>query len=129
MQIIEIEPRTLQNGPFSCACSYKDLVFVSGQIAFDPEKGGFVEGDIDLQTRQTLKNLQFVLEASQASLKSVLKLTCFLRNMSDDYAAFNHVFMEFFPGPDFPVRSTVEAGLVRNCLVEIDAIAHRVDHL
>lgn len=123
MQMISPETRTMPSGPFSMAVRHGDLVYVSGQVAYDGEKAEPVQGDIEVQARQTLYNLKTVLEAAESSLDRIIKLTCILPNFSEDYLGFNKVFQEFFPGPYYPARTTVQAGLLGGFVVEIEAIA------
>ena len=123
MQVITPKTRTMPPGPFSMAVRHGDLVYVSGQVAFDGEKGDPVSGGIEVQARQTLDNLKTVLEATGSSLDKIIKLTCILPNLSQDYIGFNEVFQEFFPGPYYPARTTLQAGLLGGFVVEIEAIA------
>ena len=94
-----------------------------GTLSFyDPATGAFAGDGIAEQTRQSLKNVQAVLEAGGSSLGNVLKTTVFLKNM-DDFAAMNEVYATFFEGEP-PARSAVEvARLPKGALVEIEAIA------
>jgi len=109
-------------GPYSQAIVASGFVFCSGQIALDPTSGKVIEGDVAAQARQVLANLSAVLEAAGASLAKVVKCTVYLRDM-DDFAAVNQVYAETF-GATRPARATVAvAGLPRDVLVEIDAIA------
>jgi len=108
-------------GPYSQAIQVGDFVFTAGQLAFDPATGKFVEGGIEEQTRQVLRNIAAVLEAAGSSLDKVVKTTVFLKDMGD-FKAMNEVYSEFFPSEP-PARSTVEVGLALGALVEIDAIA------
>ena len=123
MQVITPKTRTMPPGPFSMAVRHGDLVYVSGQVAYDGEKGEPVQGGIEVQARQTLNNLKDVLEAADSSLDRIVKLTCILPNFPTDYIGFNEVFSEFFPGPYYPARTTVQAGLLGGFVVEIEAIA------
>lgn len=96
------------------------LVFTAGQGAHDPVTGELPEG-IEAQTRRTLENVDAILRAGGASLASALKLTVYLADRAD-YAAMNAVYDECMP--EVPgVRTTVQAGLGRGMLIEIDAIA------
>lgn len=123
MELISTNPRTMPPGPFSQAFRHGDIVYVAGQVSYDGALGKPVLGDIKVQTRQTLKNLKAVLGAAGSSLDKVLKLTCILPNFPQDYAGFNEAFKEFFPGPHFPARTSIQAGLLGGFIVEIEAIA------
>jgi 2-iminobutanoate/2-iminopropanoate deaminase len=107
-------------GPYAQAVKSGNLLFVSGQIPIDPATGK-ITGDIKEQTRQSLVNLQTILQASGTSLSSVLKTTVFLKNLAD-FTVMNGIYQEYFP-KDAPARSTIEvAGIPCGALVEIEAI-------
>jgi 2-iminobutanoate/2-iminopropanoate deaminase len=110
-------------GPYSQAVdSGAGLVFLSGQLPLDPATGAFPEGGIQAQTRQSLRNVQAILEAAGLSLANVVKTTVFLADMGD-FAAMNEVYASFFTEP-FPARSAVAAkALPKGALVEIECIA------
>ena len=100
-------------------------MFTAGQVGIDPATGAIVEGGVQAQTRQVLKNLQAVLAAAGTDLSKALKSTIYLTTM-DDFAAVNEAYGEAFPEAP-PARSTVAvAGLPLGALVEIDVVA-RVD--
>ena len=108
-------------GPYSQAIQFSGLLYVSGQIGTDASTGEFVEGGIEAQTEQVLKNLKAIIEEAGMSLKDVLKCSCFLKNM-DDFATFNSIYEKYF-GANPPARETVEvARLPKDALVEISAI-------
>ncbi len=110
-------------GPYSQGILVDDrFVFTAGQIPIDPNTSQLVEGDIKAQTRQVLKNVEQILLAAGATMKSVVKTTVFLKDMSE-FAAMNEVYAEFFSSAA-PARSTVEvARLPRDVRVEIEAVA------
>jgi len=108
-------------GPYSQAIKAAGLVFAAGQIGRDPVTNK-VEGDIKVQTERALKNLSAVLGAAGTSLGKAVKVTVFLKNMSD-FRAMNEVYAKFFPEVP-PARSTVQAVLPGDTtLIEIDVIA------
>ena len=108
-------------GPYSQAVVSGGLCFTSGQIALSPETGEIVGADITTQTRQVLENLCAVLAAAETSAEKVLKTTCYLADIAD-FAAFNAVYAEYFPGK--PARSCVAVkDLPRGALVEVEAVA------
>ncbi len=124
--IVRTEKAPAAIGPYSQAVVVpmgdKKMIFCSGQIALDPASGDVIEGDVEAQTRQVLSNLEAVLTAAGAGFANVVKTTIFLKTM-DDFTKVNGVYGSKFPS-DPPARATVAAaGLPRNVLVEIDAIA------
>ena len=109
--------------PFSHGFRGGNLVFTSGQVGMDPETGKVAES-IKEQTRQTLENVEAVLEAAGCSRKDVIKATVFLADIRD-YDGMNKVYGSFFSKP-YPARSCVEAKLANPKLkVEIEAIAYK----
>ena len=121
-EIIQTERAPNAIGPYSQAVRANGLVFVSGQIAIDPQTGQFVAGGIVEQTEQVLKNLGAVLEAAGSGLNRIVKTTVFLADMQE-FAAMNEVYGRFFKELP-PARATVEAArLPRDARVEIEAIA------
>ena len=121
-RIITAEKAPKAIGPYSHATNAGQLVYTSGQIGLDPQTAEIVSGGIEAETRQVLTNLKNVLEASNSSLRDVLKTTVYLRDMAD-FAKMNAIYAEFFP-ENPPARTTVAvAGLPKGCAVEIDAVA------
>jgi len=110
-------------GPYSQAIRAGDFIFVAGQGGVDPATGKFVEGGIEEQTKQTLKNIEAILKAAGSSLDDVVKVSVFLKDVRD-FHAMNKVFAEFFKEPP-PARTTVGVEfVVPEMLIEIDVIAY-----
>lgn len=109
-------------GPYSQAVKANGFVFLSGQIALDPQTQQIIEGDVAAQTERVLENLKGIAEAAGSSLQHVVKTTVFLADLKD-FAAMNEVYSRYFVHHP-PARSTVEvARLPRDVRVEIEAIA------
>ena len=120
-KIISTDRAPAAIGPYSQAIRYGNLLFVSGQIALDPETGELVEGDIEVQTKQVLENLQAIIQEAGMSLQNVLKCSCFLKDMGD-FVKFNGVYNSYF-SESLPARETVEVGrLPKDVRVEVSAI-------
>ena len=108
-------------GPYSQAVKHDNLVFVSGQIALDPATGAMSGTDIAAQATQALENLKAVLEAAGSSLDKALKVTVYLKDMSD-FQKMNEIYAAYFPNK--PARATIGVlQLPKNALVEMDVIA------
>lgn len=109
-------------GPYCQGVKKGGLVFVSGQIALEPETGIVVKGGIGPQTERVLKNLKAVVEAAGASLDDVVKTTVYMTDLSE-FNEMNKVYGRFFK-PPYPARATVEVkALPRGVAIEIDATA------
>jgi 2-iminobutanoate/2-iminopropanoate deaminase len=109
-------------GPYSQGVKIGKLLFTSGQLAFDPKTGELVGVTIEEQTRRTLENMKAILQASGYGLQDVVKVTVYLKRISD-FPGMNTVYKEFF-GDRGPARSTIQAEIVNpKALIEIDAIA------
>jgi len=108
-------------GPYSQAIQVGNLVYTSGQLPIDPATGNFPEGGIKEQTRQSLKNIQAILQGGGLSMTSVVKTTVFMADIND-FADMNAVYAEFFSEP-YPARSAVAVKtLPKGALVEIEVI-------
>ena len=122
-KVISTEQAPAAVGPYSQAVRAGDLLFVSGQLGIDPGTGKLVDGGVEKQTEQALRNVASIIEAAGADLGSVVKATVFLQNMSD-FAVMNGVYSRFFESEP-PARAAFEvAQLPLGGLVEIEAIVH-----
>lgn len=122
MKYVETSAAPQAIGPYSQAVVAGGMVYCSGQIPFDPRTMEQVDGGVEEQTDQVLKNLAAVLEAAGSSLAQVVKTTVFLKDM-DDFAAMNAVYARHF-GDHRPARAAVQAArLPRDVHVEIECVA------
>ncbi|CAN5130084.1 RidA family protein [soil metagenome] len=99
------------------------LLFVSGQVAFDPDGNWVGEGDMARQTEQVFKNLEAILEANNGSFANVVKISTFLTDMSQ-LTAIRDVRVRYLPDPP-PASTTVQvAALFRpEALIEVEVVA------
>ncbi len=121
MQNINTKNAPQAIGPYSQAIAVGGLVYTSGQIAITPE-GIMLQGSVEEQAHQVLKNLSAVLSEAGSSLQDVIKTTIFLSDMND-FDRVNEVYTIYFKEHK-PARSTVAVkSLPKNALVEIECIA------
>ncbi len=121
-QVISTSKAPAAIGPYSQAIQVGNLLYASGQIPIDPSTGSIVDGGIKEQTRQSLLNVQAILEEAGLSFANVVKTTVFLADISD-FADMNGVYAEFFSEP-YPARSAVAVkSLPKGALVEIEVVA------
>lgn len=109
-------------GPYSQGIELKKLLFLSGQLAIDPETGTLTGEDFASQTRQALKNIDALLASRGMSAANVVKTTIYLTDMSK-FAEVNAEYAAYFSFEP-PARSCVAvAALPMGALVEIEVIA------
>ena len=122
MKVISTKKAPAAIGPYSQAIQVGNLIYTSGQIPIDPETGVFVEGGIKEQTRQSLTNVQAILQEAGLTMSDVVKTTVFMADMGD-FAEMNAVYAEFFTAP-YPARSAIAVKtLPKGALVEIEVVA------
>ncbi len=123
-QIIATDKAPAAIGPYSQAIQTGNLIFTSGMIPIDPATNTLVEGDITVQAKQAIGNLEALLQASGSDLDHVIKTTVFIKDMND-FSKVNEVYASFFT-KDCPARSCVEvARLPKDVLIEIEAVAEQ----
>ncbi len=102
------------------------LVFVSGQVSYDPAGNIIGVGDLAAQTRQVFVNLGHALEAAGSGFDRVVKLNFFVRNLSEAaVATIRHVRKEFLVETALPASTLVGvAALAKEALLlEVEAYA------
>ena len=100
-----------------------EMVYTSGQVAYDPD-GNIVGGsDMRAQAGQTFENIRQVLEAAGATMDDVIKITAFVTDMSQ-YSGYAAARTEAFPNT-IPASTTVSCPTLVNpdLLVEVEAVA------
>jgi reactive intermediate/imine deaminase len=108
-------------GPYSQAVQVGKTVYLSGQIALNPENGELIKGGIEPQARQVFQNLSAVINASGGTLAQVVKLNIYMIDL-DEFAIVNAIMEQFFKAP-YPARATIGVqALPRQAQVEVDAI-------
>lgn len=108
--------------PYSPAIEVNNTLYVSGQIGVDQATGKLIEGGIEVQARQVLKNLKNVVEKGGYTMDNVAKCTVLLSDIAF-YSTVNQIYMEFF-SKDPPARMAFAVkDLPMGALIEIDAIA------
>lgn len=109
-------------GPYSQAVQAGNFLFVSGQVAINPENGELSIGNIEEETHQVMRNLKAVLIEAGLTFDNVVKSTIFLSDMGT-FAQVNEIYGQYFTA-DFPARETVQVSVLpKNVNVEISVIA------
>lgn len=108
--------------PFSEIVVAGDTLYLSGMIGIKPLTLEVVEGGIEAESRQTMKNIKTMLEANGYSLANLAKCTVFMADISE-WGTFNSVYSEFFEPGQFPARAALGGtDLALGAKVEVDCI-------
>jgi 2-iminobutanoate/2-iminopropanoate deaminase len=109
-------------GPYSQAVQSGNMLFISGQICFDPVTGDLMNKDIQEETHQVMHNLKAILLKAGMDFSNVIKTTIFITDMHR-FGEVNEVYGKYFTG-NFPARETVQvSALPKFVNVEISMIA------
>jgi len=109
-------------GPYSQAVMVGNTLYISGQIAIEPNTGILIMDNIQAETQQVMVNLKAVLKEAEMEMSNLVKCSIFISDM-DDFMEINKVYGSFFD-QDPPARETVEVKrLPKDVNVEISAIA------
>lgn len=121
--VISTTKAPVASGPYSQAIEASgSFIYVSGQLPIVASTNEFISEDVADQTRQCMLNIEAILKEKGLSFKDVIKTTIFFKNI-EDFGKINDVYKSFFES-DYPARSAFAVdGIVRNALVEIEAIA------
>ncbi len=109
-------------GSYSQALWLEPFLFLSGQIPMDSQTKELVRGEIALQTKKVMENIDAVLQSAGMNFQHIIKTTIYLVKMKD-FSIVNEVYSMYFT-PPFPARSCVAVSeLPKGVGIEIEAIA------
>lgn len=121
-QIIYTPEAPAPIGPYSQAVLAGNTLYVSGNIALDPETGELINENITEETHAVMKNMEAILRAAGFSFLDVVKCTIFIQDMGQ-FSTINEAYGQYFK-TNPPARETVEVSkLPKNVNVEISCIA------
>jgi len=122
MKLIQPPEMPVPKGHYSPGVLANGLVFVSGQLPFDPATGALVSGGIEAQTERALRNVELILRAAGSGLDRVVEMTIYIPD-GDFWAAVNTVYSRIM-GSHRPARAIVPVSPLHfDALIEIQAIA------
>ena len=108
--------------PFSEAVIVDNIVYLSGKVGRLPS-GELIQGGIEAETLQTLKNIESVLQKVDLTREDIFKCTCMLVDIKD-WPKMSKVYKSFFNREKLPARSAFAgSGLALNAKVEIECLA------
>ena len=108
-------------GPYSQATKLGDFVYLSGQVALDPQTGALAGERIEEQTHQVMKNIGAILSELGLRYDHIMKTTVFLKDLND-FQAFNEVYASYFDD-QYPARSCIAvADIPAGSKVEVECL-------
>jgi 2-iminobutanoate/2-iminopropanoate deaminase len=123
-KIIETQKAPPPIGPYSQAVFAGNVLYVSGQIAMDPQSGDIIRDSLEKETQLVMRNMQNILEKAGLSMENVVKCSIFLKDM-EDFKIVNEVYSLYFK-ENPPARETVAVSQLPKAVnVEISCIAHK----
>lgn len=122
-KIIKTENAPKPIGPYNQAVIAGNYMFISGQIALNPNSGQLITDEIKRETTQVMENLKAILSEASLTFENVVKTTIFLSSM-DDFADVNEIYGSYLNDSTAPARETVQVSkLPVGVNVEISMIA------
>ena len=110
--------------PLAQAVKIGNFLYISGQIALDPDGNLIGAGDMKAQSQKVFDNIEAIVKSAGGSVKNLIKITTYLTDM-DRYPEFNEIRMKIFK--DYRPASTtvgVTALAFKGLLVEVEAVAY-----
>lgn len=110
--------------PYCHAVRAGDFLFVTGQLAEDPETGKVVRGPIEEQSRRVMENLKLVLEHAGSGFDKIVMARIFVTDFRF-FETVNEIYRSYFEPSRLPGRTTIGVtALAGFGDVEIDLIAY-----
>lgn len=121
LRVISTDKAPAAVGLYSQAVAAGGLLFVSGQIPLNPLTGELAT-EFEAACKQSLENVLQLVTAGGSSLKNVVKVNIYIRDMGK-FAILNEIYSSYFKDHK-PARAVVEvSNLPKNAPVEIEAVA------
>jgi 2-iminobutanoate/2-iminopropanoate deaminase len=109
-------------GPYNQSVKVGNILLISGQIALLPESMELVEGGVEAETHQVMKNIGAILKEAGLDYSNIAKASIFCKDLGD-FSKINEIYGSYFEG-DYPARECVEVSrLPKDVAVEISIIA------
>jgi 2-iminobutanoate/2-iminopropanoate deaminase len=122
-EIIKIKGIQKPNSPFNHVIKAGDFLFLTSQLSSDLRTGRIIGGTIEEQTRNALENIKFLLQASGSSMKDIVKMVIYMRDLND-FGKMNATYKEYFDEGEEPARVTIQAiSPIKDIDIEIEVTA------
>ena len=122
-KIIKTDKAPLPVGPYNQAVLVDKTLYISGQVAINPENNEVIKGSVEDATKLIMKNIQSILDEAGFNFKDLVRSKIYLTDMNN-FSKVNAIYGSYFEKNNEPARTTIEvSGLPLGVDVEIDMIA------
>ena len=121
--IVTPEAKPVANYKMGTRMEGGQLLYISGQVAWDTSGDIVGKGDVRAQARQTFQNLRGVLRAAGGDLKDLMKIATYITKI-EDFPAVAEVRSEVFQG-ELPASTliVVKSLFHPDFLIEVEGVA------
>ena len=109
--------------PYSTGVLSGNTLYISGQIAINPQTKEMVQGSIEEETRQVMDNLGAVLKSFEMGFSNLVSCTIYMTDIGF-YKTINVVYGSYFQDEKYPARAAIQvSALPKGARIEISGIA------
>ncbi len=115
----------IKNADYSYSNVVKEgnKLYLTSQLSCDLKTGKIIPGNIEVQTRNALENIKYLLENSNSSLENILQVHIYLKDVTE-FEMMEKVYRTYFKKGNEPARLTIQAqSPIKGITIEIEAIA------
>jgi 2-iminobutanoate/2-iminopropanoate deaminase len=122
-EIIKVDGIQKPSSPFNHVVKAGGFLFLTSQLSADLRTNKIIGGTMKEQTRNALNNVQFLMQASGGTMKDIVKVVIYMRDLSK-FGEMDAVYREYFEEGEEPARVTVQApSPVEKVDVEVEVTA------
>ena len=122
-EILNIHNVQKSDCPFNHVIKAGNTLYLTSQLSCNLKTGQIISANIDVQTKNALENIKYLLENSNSSMKNILKTVIYMRDISE-FDKMNEVYQKYFEKGEEPARVTIQAlSPIKDVDIEIAVVA------
>lgn len=123
-EIIKIKGIASPPSPFNHVIKAGNFIFLTSQLSVDLKTNKIIKGNIEKQTKIALDNIDFLLRSVGSSMKDIVKVVIYMKNVKKDFKKMNKIYSQYFKSNEAPTRVTIQAlSPIDNIDIEIEVVA------
>ncbi|AGF55702.1 2-iminobutanoate/2-iminopropanoate deaminase [Clostridium saccharoperbutylacetonicum] len=109
--------------PYNQVVKAGNTLYLSGQVSCDLQSGQFILGNIEIQTKNALENIKYLLENSNSSMNNILKVVVYMKNIFE-VDKMNEIYKMYFKKNELPTRVAIQTTFPnKNIEIELEVVA------